>query len=83
MTSKFQCTRNECNGDDCCPDGVKCNPPIRSIKTYGIKCHREEREKFQPLVDAMREFVDRCDRGEIHSVYTYDKFKELLKGVEE
>lgn len=47
MTTKFQCTHNECNGDDCCPDGNKCNPPIRS--TYGIKCHREERAKFKPI----------------------------------
>ena len=83
MTTKFQCTNDECPGDDCCPDGDKCNPPIRSIKTYGIKCHREDREKYKPLIDVMHEFVDRCERGEIRSKYTYAKFKEALKGVEE
>jgi len=40
---------------------------------------RQEREKMKPLVDAMQEFVNRCDRGEIRSVYTYSKFKGLLE----
>lgn len=31
------------------------------------------------LRDAMQEFVDRCERGEVRSKYTYDKFKRLLK----
>jgi len=38
--------------------------------------------KYQPLIDAMREFVDRCDKGEIRSKYTYAKFKKVLAGVE-
>ncbi len=28
--------------------------------------------------EAMQEFCDRCDRGEIRSIYTYNKFKALL-----
>lgn len=31
------------------------------------------------LKEAMQEFVDRCDKGEIRSKYTYTKFKELLQ----
>lgn len=32
--------------------------------------------------EAVQEFVDRCDRGEIRSVYTYNKFSRLLRGVQ-
>ena len=52
---------------------------------YAFESGLEEgKRKMQPLIDAMQEFVSRCDRGEIHSVYTYSKFKgllETLKGV--
>lgn len=30
------------------------------------------------MASAMQEFVDRCDRGEVRSTYTYKKFKALL-----
>ncbi len=30
------------------------------------------------LESAMQEFVDRCERGEVRSKYTYRKFKDLL-----
>ncbi len=30
------------------------------------------------LESAMQEFVDRCERGEILSTYTYRKFKNLV-----
>lgn len=42
----------------------------------------KEREKFQPLVDAAKEFVDRCERREIRSVCTYNKLKDILKNIE-
>ena len=32
--------------------------------------------------EAMQEFVDRCDRGEVRSKYTYSKFKTLLADAE-
>ena len=32
----------------------------------------------QDLESAMQEFVDRCERGEVQSKYTYKKFKDLL-----
>lgn len=38
-----------------------------------------DNERVTMLVDAVQEFVDRCDRGEIHSVYTYNKFKAILE----
>jgi len=28
--------------------------------------------------EAMQEFVDRCEAGEVRSQYTYNKFRELL-----
>ena len=30
-------------------------------------------------VGALKEFVDRCERGEVRSRYTYGKFKEILQ----
>jgi hypothetical protein len=44
-----------------------------------IKNRVESRPSIKPLTEAMQEFVDRCDRGEIRSKYTYTKFKEILK----
>jgi hypothetical protein len=35
-------------------------------------------EPFMEMRDAMQEFVDRCDNGEVLSKYTYAKFKEIL-----
>jgi len=34
---------------------------------------------FCDMRDAMQEFVDRCDKGEVLSKYTYAKFKEILE----
>jgi hypothetical protein len=33
---------------------------------------------LEPYKEAMQEFVDRVDRGEVKSTYTYNKFKKLL-----
>ncbi len=33
------------------------------------------------MKEAMQEFVNRVDKGEIRSKYTYDKFKKILSGV--
>lgn len=38
-----------------------------------------QERKIREYTEAMRQFVDRCDAGEIRSQYTYDKFKELLQ----
>jgi hypothetical protein len=37
--------------------------------------------KEQDLIEAAQEFIDRCDRGEIRSKYTYAKFKAILGGA--
>lgn len=34
------------------------------------------------LVEAMREFCDRTERGEVRSKYTYAKFKALLTSLQ-
>ena len=34
-----------------------------------------DRDRYR---EALQEFVDRCDKGEVRSRYTYGKFKELL-----
>ena len=34
--------------------------------------------RIQELQGAMQEFVDRVDKGEVRSKYTYAKFKKLL-----
>lgn len=43
------------------------------ITTAFMKLYKAQR-------DAMQEFVDRCNIGLVKSVYTYDKFKRILKG---
>ena len=42
---------------------------------------RIESRSFQSFTNAMQEFVDRCERGEVRSKYTYAKFKDLLETV--
>ncbi len=37
-----------------------------------------DEDLFIEMRDAMQEFVDRCDNGEILSKYTYAKFKSIL-----
>jgi hypothetical protein len=39
------------------------------------------REQFNGMKEAMQEFVDRCDKGEVRSKKTYSKFKEILKSI--
>ena len=39
---------------------------------------KERDDEIERLREAMQEFVDRCDRGEVLSKYTYAKFKRLL-----
>jgi hypothetical protein len=46
-----------------------------------IKDRIESRPTTQPFIDAMQEFVDRCERGEVRSKYTYAKFKGLLETI--
>jgi hypothetical protein len=38
-----------------------------------------DEERTTLLLDAVQEFVDRRDRGEIRSNYTYNKFKTILE----
>jgi hypothetical protein len=37
-----------------------------------------ETELLNACLEAMQEFVDRVDRGEVRSKYTYDKFSKIL-----
>lgn len=37
--------------------------------------------RIKEMRDAMQEFVDRCEDGEVLSKYTYAKFKEILDRV--
>lgn len=39
---------------------------------------RDAASEIEKLRAALQEFVDRCDRGEVRSRYTYSKFKRLL-----
>jgi len=43
-----------------------------------IKAYPTDKIFFE-MRDAMQEFVDRCDRGEVLSKYTYAKFKDILE----
>lgn len=39
------------------------------------------RNEMKSALDAMQEFVDRCERGEVRSKYTYSKFKSILESL--
>lgn len=47
----------------------------KTLSTTG----REDAERTRKMEEAIREFVERCERGEIKSRYTYAKFKEILE----
>jgi hypothetical protein len=63
--------------DERLPDGVTYSPE------HDATIISKARERVQPLIDAAQEFVDRCDRGEVQSKYTYSKFKKLLESLRE
>lgn len=42
----------------------------------------EDGELFERMREAMQEFVDRVDKGEVLSKYTYAKFKAILEAVD-
>jgi len=39
---------------------------------------KEQTEAVKELIDLAREFVARVERGEVRSVYTYNRFKSVL-----
>ena len=39
----------------------------------------EENDIYFEMREAMQEFVNRCENGEVLSKYTYAKFKEILE----
>jgi len=43
----------------------------------------EDGELFERMREAMQEFVDRVEKGEVLSRYTYKKFKGILDAVYE
>jgi len=44
---------------------------------------REEYDQLDSVLVVIQEFAARCERNEIRSVYTYNKFKDILKNVKE
>lgn len=46
---------------------------------FGIEEPPSTEDLLAKCQEAMQEFVDRCDRGEVRSTYTYDTFKQILK----
>jgi len=49
-----------------------------AIARKGAALLKDQQSQLERLRGAMQEFVDRCDRGEVRSRYTYAKFKALL-----
>jgi len=47
-----------------------------------LRCAAEDAEKMQEMREAMQEFVDRVDAGEVCSTYTVGKFKRILGGTD-
>lgn len=55
---------------------------ITKLKEENQELLNEQGELFTKIANlelAMQEFVDRVDKGEVRSTYTYNKFKKLLK----
>jgi len=42
---------------------------------------KDKRPVIEQMEEAMQEFVDRMDKGKVKSIYTYNKFKRILKQV--
>lgn len=38
----------------------------------------ENKKLLDQCLEAMQEFVAKVDKGEVHSTYTYNKFKDIL-----
>ena len=45
---------------------------------YVAKCINSAISEITIMREAMQEFVDRRDNGQIQSTYTYNKFKKIL-----
>lgn len=60
-----------------CYDEVLCLE-IDCVAEASCYCN-EHNEEVQRLRAAIQEFVDSVDKGEIHSMYIYKKFKSLLE----
>lgn len=43
-----------------------------------LKDYEQLEAENKRLKEAMKVFVDRCDKGEVRSTRTYNKFKQLL-----
>ena len=52
-------------------------PPVLYDGAEAFSTRLLER-KYRLMQEAMEEFVDRVDKGEVRSKYTYTKFKEIL-----
>lgn len=52
--------------------------PNDYIHTQSVAQAHAIAAKMRVMRDAMQEFVDRVDKGEVHSKRTYAKFKEIL-----
>ena len=46
------------------------------------ECCAQYRGDIELMREAMQEFVDRCDAGQVRSKYTYAKFKRILGPVQ-
>jgi len=57
------------------PDGIYGK---REFSDFIPPISKEAADRIELLESAMQEFVDRCDKGEVRSKYTYNKFKEIL-----
>lgn len=51
---------------------------LEAFSSSAMKRCAARLRKAARMSEAMQEFVDRCDRGEVRSRYTYDKFRAIL-----
>jgi hypothetical protein len=52
---------------------------LRAQLTETQIAHGQSEVALTEAVEAMQEFIDRCERGEVRSRYTYGKFKDILQ----
>jgi hypothetical protein len=58
-----------------------CKPrePLQTRITMDTKKLKQVIIEHESMREAMQEFVDRVERGEVRSRYTYNKFKDILQ----
>jgi hypothetical protein len=70
-----------------CLERIAINLKIKDTESLSLAVEIEERisallKERSAMLEAMKEFVERCERGEVQSTYTYNKFRAIIQDAE-